>query len=63
MIDPHADGAPQAFRAGRDLRGLGPHFIDAMWSQALQLAKQILEGQLPSLEDWPNQRRRWRHRH
>jgi hypothetical protein len=42
MIDPHGEAAPEAFRAGEtstdaDLaRG-----IDAMWSQALKLAKQI----------------------
>ena len=36
--------------------------IDAMWSQALQLAKQILDGELPSLEEPPSKRRRWRRR-
>jgi hypothetical protein len=30
-----------------------------MWSQALRLAKQILDGELPSLEVPPDKRRRW----
>jgi hypothetical protein len=29
-----------------------------MWSQALKLAKQILEGEVPSLDEQPNKRRR-----
>jgi hypothetical protein len=34
-----------------------------MWSQALQLAKQILDGELPALgEPPPKKRRRWRGR-
>lgn len=60
MIDPHGDGPPEAFRAGAmatdsDLA----RSIDAMWSQALQLANQILVGELPSLDQRPNKRRRW----
>jgi hypothetical protein len=63
MIDPGGDGAPEAFRAGeistdQDLA----RSIDAMWSQALRLAKQILDGELPSLEQPPSKRRRWRRR-
>jgi hypothetical protein len=63
MVDPHGDAAAEAFRAGTmstdsDLA----RSIDAMWSQALQLAKQILDGQLPSLDDRPRKRRRWRGR-
>jgi hypothetical protein len=64
MIDPEGDGPPEAFRAGEtstdpDLaRG-----IDAMWSQALRLAKQILDGELPAVEEEPpDKRRRWRRR-
>ena len=63
MIDPEGDAAPEAFRAGEasadpDLaRG-----IDAMWSQALKLAKQILDGELPSGDEPPRPRRRWRRR-
>jgi hypothetical protein len=62
MIDPHGDGAPEAFRAGEtstesDLA----RSIDAMWSQALQLAKQILDDDLPSLDE-PRKRGRWRRR-
>jgi hypothetical protein len=33
-----------------------------MWSQALRLAKQILDGELPSFDERPNKRRRWRRR-
>jgi hypothetical protein len=65
MIDPQGDAAPEAFRAGAisedaDLaRG-----IDAMWSQALRIAKQIQDGELPGLpapEEPPEKRRRrWR---
>jgi hypothetical protein len=29
-----------------------------MWSQALKLAKQILEGEVPSLDEQPKKRRR-----
>ena len=63
MIDPNGDGAPEAFRAGElsadpDLA----RAIDAMWSQALQLAKQILDGEPPTLDEEPRKRRRWRRR-
>jgi hypothetical protein len=33
-----------------------------MWSQALQLAKQILDGEMPALGEPPKKRRRWRDR-
>jgi hypothetical protein len=61
MIDPHGDAAAEAFRAGAtssdpDLA----RSIDAMWSQALKLAKQILDGELPSLGEQTKKRRRWR---
>ena len=36
--------------------------IDAMWSHALRLAKQIQEGELPSVDQPPDKRRRWRRR-
>jgi hypothetical protein len=60
MVDPNGDGAPEAFRAGATSTDsdLG-RSIDAMWSQALQLAKQILDGDLPSLDESPRKRRRW----
>jgi hypothetical protein len=66
MIDPDGEGAPEAFRAGAVstdselARG-----IDAMWSQALRLAKQIQDGELPALpepEEPPQKRSRWRRR-
>ncbi len=61
MIDPHEGGAAEAFRAGET--STDPDLarsIDAMWSQALRLAKQILEGDVPSLDERPDKRRRWR---
>ncbi|HEY7621591.1 MAG TPA: hypothetical protein VH834_17560 [Solirubrobacteraceae bacterium] len=63
MIDPHGNGAPEAFRAGSvstdtDLA----RSIDAMWSQALQLAKQVQDGELPSVPQAPRKRRGWRRR-
>jgi hypothetical protein len=63
MIDPHGDGAAEAFRAGATSTDSDlARSIDAMWSQALQLAKQILDGELPSLDERPNTRGRWRRR-
>ena len=63
MIDPHGDGAAEAFRAGATSTDSDfARSIDAMWSQALRLAKQIGEGELPSLDERPNKRRRWRRR-
>jgi hypothetical protein len=61
MIDPSGEGAPEAFRAGAlsedpDLA----RAIDAMWSQALQLAKQIQDGDLPEPDEQQGKRRRWR---
>jgi hypothetical protein len=62
MIDPSGDGAPEAFRAGTlstdpDLA----RSIDAMWSQALMIAKRIQDGELPPMpEEQPRKRRRWR---
>jgi hypothetical protein len=60
MIDPSGDGAPEALRAGAistdpDLA----RSIDAMWSQALLLAKQVADGELPALGEQPKKRRRW----
>ena len=63
MIDPHGEGAPEAFRAGAPSSDSDlARSIDAMWSHALKLAKQILDGELPSLEERPEKRRRWRRR-
>ena len=63
MIDPQGDAAPEAFRAGET--SADPDLaraIDAMWSQALRLAKQIEDGELPlpEEEEQPKKRRRWR---
>jgi hypothetical protein len=68
MIDPQGGAAPEAFRAGavsEDTRLA--HAIDAMWSQALMLAKQIQDGEVPALDEQPRdeeppKRRRWRRR-
>jgi hypothetical protein len=63
MIDPHAEAPPEAFRAGET--STDPDLartIDAMWSQALKLAKQIQDGEGPALDDEPPKRRRWRRR-
>jgi hypothetical protein len=63
MIDPHGKAAPEAFRAGETSADSEfARSIDAMWSQALQLAKQILDGELPALGEQPKKRRRWRGR-
>ena len=63
MIDPQGVGAAEAFRAGElstdpDLA----RSIDAMWSQALLLAKQIEDGDVPTFDEQPRKRRRWRRR-
>jgi hypothetical protein len=61
MIDPSGNAEPEALRAGdvsedTDLA----RSIDAMWSQALRLAKQIMDGEVPALgEEQPRKRRRW----
>ena len=63
MIDPEGDGAAEAFRAGATSTDSDfARSIDAMRSQALQLAKQILDGELPALGERPKKRRRWRGR-
>jgi hypothetical protein len=63
MIDPHGDGAPEAFRTGATAADPDlARSIDAMWSQALRLAKQIQDGELPSLDERPGKRRPWRRR-
>jgi hypothetical protein len=63
MIDPHGVAAPEAFRAGEPSENTDlARAIDAMWSQALQLAKQIQEGEPPALGEEPRKRRRWRRR-
>ena len=62
MIDPHGSAA-EAYRAGATSTDSElARSIDAMWSQALQLAKQILDGELPAFGEPPKKRRRWRGR-
>jgi hypothetical protein len=63
MIDPEGGAAPEAFRAGAVSAETDiARSIDAMWSQALMLAKQILDGELPTLDQQPRKRRGWRRR-
>ena len=63
MIDPHGDSAPEALRAGATATDPDmARAIDAMWSQALLLAKRIQDGELPAPEEerpkrWPRRRR------
>ena len=61
MIDPLGESAPEAFRAGATSTDTDTaRSIDAMWSQALKLAKQILDGELPAPVE--QRRKRWRRR-
>jgi hypothetical protein len=58
MIDPHGDAAPEAFRAGPVSEDADTaRSIDAMWSQALLLAKRILDGELELPVE--EKKRRW----
>ena len=60
MIDPVGDGAAEAFRAGETSADPDTaRSIDALWSQALLLAKRILDGELPTAVEEPR-KRRWR---
>ena len=59
MIDPHGEAAAEAFRAGTtETDPDTARLIDAMWSQALRLAKRIVDGELATPVRQP--RRRWR---
>ena len=61
MIDPHGDSPAEAFRAGTTATDPdAARAIDAMWSQALHLAKRIQDGDLPAPVQ--QRRRRWRRR-
>jgi hypothetical protein len=61
MVDPHGDAAAEAFHAGAPSADSDfARSIDAMWSQALRLAKQIEDGELPLPDEQPKKRRRWR---
>jgi hypothetical protein len=58
MIDPNGDAAPEAFRAGATSTDADTaRSIDALWSQALALAKRILDGELPAPDE--PRRKRW----
>ena len=61
MIDPLGDAAPEALRAGATSPDPDTaRAIDALWSQALLLAKRIIDGDLPGPVEEPPKRRRWR---
>lgn len=65
MIDPEGDAAPEVFRAGEKSEDSDlARAIDALWSQALRLAKAAEDGELSAIyEDPPPQppkRRGWR---
>src|SRR3954467_8035804 len=63
MIDPHGEAPPEALRAGDTATDSDvARSIDAMWSQALRLAKQIQDGEMPAVDQEPDKRRRWRRR-
>jgi hypothetical protein len=60
MIDPEGGAAPEAFRAGAPSEDTElARAIDAMWSQALLVAKRIMDGELPVAEEPSRKRRRW----
>jgi hypothetical protein len=60
MIDPEGGAAAEAFRAGAAAEDADlARAIDAMWSQALLLAKRMMDGELPALEEPQPKRRRW----
>ena len=60
MIDPEGDAPAEAFRAGAPSEDTElARAIDAMWSQALLLAKRMMDGELPALEEPSRKRRRW----
>src|SRR5919108_1571469 len=60
MIDPEGGAAAEAFRAGAAAEDADlARAIDAMWSQALLLAKRMMDGELPAVEEPPTKRRRW----
>jgi len=58
MVDPHGDAAPEALRAGAVSEDTDTaRAIDALWSQALGLAKRIQDGDLPAPVE--ERKRRW----
>jgi hypothetical protein len=62
MMDPSGEAAPEAFRAGETSEdGDTARSIDAMWSQALAIAKRIQDGELPE-PPTEERRSRWRRR-
>jgi hypothetical protein len=60
MVDPEGGSPAEAFSAGEPAADAAlARAIDAMWSQALLLAKQMMDGELPTPDEPPRKRRRW----
>jgi hypothetical protein len=63
MVDPEGGAAAEAFRAGAPSEDTElARAIDAMWSQALLVAKKMMDGELPTGGEPSRKRRRWRRR-
>jgi len=65
LVDPIGNDAPRALRVGE--RAEDPEIgrtVDGLWSQALKLAKQLIDGEteLPAPEPPERRRGRWRRR-
>lgn len=64
LIDPVGNDAPQALRIGDDPANPElARLVDGLWGQALNIAKQIMDGELPAsgppAAEEPKQKRRW----
>lgn len=62
LVDPVGGGVPSALRAGvRSPDGEAARIVEGLWSQALTLAKGLLDGdvELPG-EQGASRKRRWR---
>jgi hypothetical protein len=63
LIDPLGNNPPQALRIGERAEDAEvSRIVEALWSQALTIAKQLMDGELPAIpppEEDPPKRRRW----
>lgn len=64
LVDPVGNDAPRALRIGEDSEEPGLRSgVDRLWSQALGIAKQLIDGELEQPAPDPDaepRRRRWR---
>lgn len=70
LVDPVGNDAPQALRAGEIAEDVEiSRGVDALWSQALEIAKRLIDGDLDlgameqqaaAEQDTPRRRRPWR---